>query len=374
VLIIMTEFICQHPRWDIHVKMQPCSVYMSYQKETSNTIYIVVSGLQDTCVEVAKERLRDICVPSKAEAPDPFFLHNIIAQESFLQSKPVITKLRFRLYDQLDKVDGYGNGTLALDRADLKALTNELHGVSQDADSLVSSAEMGSMIAKRMYSAHDTLEIIPDATLQQEYHQIDDSLGHLVESLQARRRWILSYKSRKDTAMNMVSRTSVSKTSYLPANNAMNQVFNLVIQQDSETNMAIAQATKNDSAAMKTIAALTMIFLPATAVSSFFGMAFFNTQNGNLTVSRDWWLFLATTLPITVVLFLIWVMWPDIVGAGKTLVKVDVRSIVKLMARPARTPEPDGMGPVTRRPSSLKMLLSRSSAWWSDEKDPTQMV
>ena len=93
------------------------------------------------------------------------------------------------------------------------------------------------------------------------------------------------------------------------------QVFNLVTQQDSETNMSIAQATKNDSAAMKTIAALTMIFLPATAVSSFFGMAFFNGQGGGFSVTSDWWLFLVSTIPITVVLFLVWLNWNGIVNA-----------------------------------------------------------
>lgn len=93
------------------------------------------------------------------------------------------------------------------------------------------------------------------------------------------------------------------------------QVFNLVTQQDSETNMSIAQATKNDSAAMKTIAALTMVFLPATAVSSFFGMAFFNGQGGSLTVTSNWWIFLATTIPTTLMLFLIWLKWTDILNA-----------------------------------------------------------
>lgn len=192
------EFICQHPRWDIHVKLQPCSVYMSFQKETSNTLYIVVSGETDSCVKTAKERLQDTLIQSRLfggdilTAPDPFYLHNIIAQESFLQSKPVITKLRFRLYDQLDKVDGYGNGTLALDRAALKALTNDLHGVSQDADGLISSAEMGTMIAEGMHKAHHTLEMMSDVRLQKGFHPIGESLDNLVESLHARRRWILS--------------------------------------------------------------------------------------------------------------------------------------------------------------------------------------
>ena len=92
------------------------------------------------------------------------------------------------------------------------------------------------------------------------------------------------------------------------ATNSM-QVFNLVTQQDSETNTSIARATRADSSAMKIIAALTMIFLPATAVSGFFGMVFFDNQNGEVVVTHDWWLFIATTIPITIILITIWQIW-----------------------------------------------------------------
>lgn len=200
--------------------MQPCSVYMSHQSQTAVTTYIVVSGEADTCIGISKSRLEDAFRRPKPgqvtleKATDPFLLHNIIAQESFLQSKPVITKLRFRLYDQLDKVDAYGKGEEIVDRAALKALTNELHLISQDADSLVAGAEMGTMITERMYEAHTTLKTSVEVRLQRHFCQVEDSLGHLVHSLQARRRWILSYKSRKDIAMNLVSQREPKSIPY----------------------------------------------------------------------------------------------------------------------------------------------------------------
>ena len=92
-----------------------------------------------------------------------------------------------------------------VDRAALKALTNELRLISQDADSLVAGAEMGTMITERMYEAHRTLKTSAEFRLQRHFCQVQDSLGRLVHSLQARRRWMLSYKSRKDIAMNLVS-------------------------------------------------------------------------------------------------------------------------------------------------------------------------
>ncbi|KAL8660882.1 MAG: hypothetical protein Q9202_006114 [Teloschistes flavicans] len=295
------EYMCQHPRWDSHIKLQPCSVYMSVDKITNVITYIVMSGEDDHCIAIAKKRIEDafplptVYQSDISMAPDPFLIHHIIAHESFLQSKQVITKLRHRLYDALDNVDAYGRGEKSLDRAALRALTNELHLISQDADSLVSSTEMGTMVVERMSVAHKILKQESDAALQNAFSLVQDSLEQHVQTLHARRRWLLSYKSRKDIAMNLV--------------------FNLVTQQDSETNMSIAQATKNDSAAMKTIAALTMVFLPATAVSSFFGMAFFNGQGGYLTVTSNWWIFLVTTIPMTLMLFLIWLKWTDFLNA-----------------------------------------------------------
>ncbi|KAL8687381.1 MAG: hypothetical protein Q9218_006427, partial [Villophora microphyllina] len=284
--------------------------------------YIVVSGEEDRCIDIAKKRIEDafsqptVDQIATSTVLDPFLVHHIIAHESFLQSKQIITKLRHRLYDALDNVDAYGKGDKSLDRVALRALTNELHLISQDADSLVSSTEMGTMVVERMSAAHKRLRKESDAALQNGFSLVEDSLEQLVQTLHARRRWLLSYKSRKDIAMNLV--------------------FNLVTQQDSETNMSIAQATKNDRAAMKTIAALTMVFLPATAVSSFFGMAFFNGQGGSLTVTSNWWIFLITTVPITLMLFLIWLKWTAILGALEVVGRLTLAGLIRGIASRSR--------------------------------------
>lgn len=314
------EFICQHPRWNIHTKLQPCSVYMSFHKTMEVTTYIVVSGDADPLVEVSKQRLKDAFAhpvsiqEAPRKTPNPFFLHGVIAQESFLQSKSVITKLRHRLYDQLDVVDDdknakEGKTELALDRNALKGITKNLHMISQDADVLVSSTEMGTMVVERMATAHAYLRTTSDSSSRQEHIQVEDMLGHLMYSLQSRKRWILGYKSRKDIAMNLV--------------------FNLVTQQDSETNTSIARATRDDSSAMKIIAALTMVFLPATAVSGFFGMAFFDNQNGVVVMAHDWWLFIATTIPITIILvaiWQIWLSWTDLIQGLQKMRRLAIRA------------------------------------------------
>ena len=185
---------------------------MSFHRATAVTTYIVVSGEADSCVAVSKKRLEEAFSCTAAHdlpfprVVDPFYFHSIVAQESFLQSRQIITKLRHRLYDALDDVDAYGAGDKFLDRAALRALTNELHLISQDADALLSSAGMGTMVIERMHAAHANLKTMSDdVTSLQGFTRVDDSLGHLAQTLQARRRWLLSYKSRKDIAMNLVS-------------------------------------------------------------------------------------------------------------------------------------------------------------------------
>ena len=180
------------------------------------TTYIVTSGEADPVVEISKQRLKvAFAYPrstqhARCEPSDPFLFHSIIAQESFVQSKSVVTKLRHRLYDQLDVVDDdknakEGKTELALNRDALRGITKNLHRISQDADVLVSSSEMGNMVVERMTTAHAYLKMMSDSPSQQGHDQVKDMLGHLMHSLEARKRWILGYKSRKDIAMNLAS-------------------------------------------------------------------------------------------------------------------------------------------------------------------------
>ena len=60
---------------------------------------------------------------------------------------------------------------------------------------------------------------------------------------------------------------------------------------------------------MKTIAALTMVFLPGTYIAAIFGMNFFNYSAGNIHVSARWWLYVAITVPMTVLTIGIWWAW-----------------------------------------------------------------
>jgi hypothetical protein len=208
-LICNLEFFCQQPRWNIHQRQTPWCVYMTHDAVLACTTYIIVCGSQNPSSETVKARLTanligaSEVVTSKSHTRDPFFLHCMISHEAFVEAKGIITSLRHRLYDQLDKVDVYAKNTS--NRKNLENLTIELHEISQDTDSLLASADMAEMIATRMLTAHSRFEYLLSAdNIKDKAVKLGDSLQYLQSSVQSQKRWLLSYKSRKDIAMNLV--------------------------------------------------------------------------------------------------------------------------------------------------------------------------
>lgn len=71
----------------------------------------------------------------------------------------------------------------------------------------------------------------------------------------------------------------------------------------------IARASHQDSRALRYIQILSMLFLPASLVSSIFGMGFFSTSQDThgkaiFTISHKWWLYLAISVPLTILCLL----------------------------------------------------------------------
>jgi hypothetical protein len=94
------------------------------------------------------------------------------------------------------------------------------------------------------------------------------------------------------------------------------QVYQFMAQKDSkvnislaETSTTIAQESKKDSSSMKSIAVLTMCFLPGTFLAAIFAMPLFNWDGDGLPVIKDgfryYW---AIAIPLTVLVLLVWTL------------------------------------------------------------------
>ena len=64
----------------------------------------------------------------------------------------------------------------------------------------------------------------------------------------------------------------------------------------------MAKDSRTDSILMRRIAFITIVFLPATFMATFFSMAFFHTDQEALLMSNWIWLYFAITVPITLLL------------------------------------------------------------------------
>ena len=182
---------------------------MTYDAASHCPTYIVVASAKDPVPRNVKARLSDYMGTVAADArvvtlaQDPLFFHVMISHESLTQAKPIIAALRKRLYDQLDDIDDYvqkKKGKDILERA-----TIDLHNVSQNLDSFIANAEMAEMIADWQVRGHKRFQQSINASdVGDDFIKTEDSLQYLRSSIQQQRRWLLSNKARKDTAMSLV--------------------------------------------------------------------------------------------------------------------------------------------------------------------------
>ncbi|GFF43702.1 hypothetical protein IFM58399_07037 [Aspergillus lentulus] len=85
----------------------------------------------------------------------------------------------------------------------------------------------------------------------------------------------------------------------------------------TETTAAFNKITQRDSSVMKSISILTMVFLPATFISTMFSMPFFQDDDDQWKVSVDFWIYWAVSVPLTFVIFVIWALFPYALDAWK---------------------------------------------------------
>jgi hypothetical protein len=90
------------------------------------------------------------------------------------------------------------------------------------------------------------------------------------------------------------------------------QLYNLTAKEDAAVSIELAKdsrtialASKHDSSSMKTVAYMTMGFLPATFFAAFFAMPFFEWDT-ELATKRPFWIYWATTLSVTLLVFVVW--------------------------------------------------------------------
>ncbi|KAH6662103.1 hypothetical protein B0J14DRAFT_310194 [Halenospora varia] len=97
-------------------------------------------------------------------------------------------------------------------------------------------------------------------------------------------------------------------------------LYSFIAQIDNSFNARTAVSTARDSSAMKTLALITTIFLPGTYVATLFSMSMFSWSSSNnnaddttksnpSTVSPNFWIYWAVTIPLTLITVAVWRVW-----------------------------------------------------------------
>lgn len=71
----------------------------------------------------------------------------------------------------------------------------------------------------------------------------------------------------------------------------------------------VAEQTQRDSASMITIAALTLLFLPGTFISSIMSSTFFGFGGDGPQVSKESWILGPAILVLTAIVIGVWLIW-----------------------------------------------------------------
>lgn len=279
----------------------PISTYLALDHVNGSNTCLVTSGVNvtygvnDGRVKAVKARLSAAfpelaALPSgKRNAKDPFLLTSLISHETFIQSESLYKRSSAWLSRELEEIDAYAKARGPHNGDHLQDLTCELHIISQNLDGQVVSADISITQLDSMLDARQRLLAIEKASGSHHLSVAHDTTTYLRKAYETRKQLVFGLKQRKEAAMTLV--------------------YNLVAQQGIETSMGIARDTRNDSSSMKAIAILTMIFLPASAVATFFGMGFFSSDKNELQVAHQWWLFVVVTVPITALVMAIWWIW-----------------------------------------------------------------
>jgi Mg2+ and Co2+ transporter CorA len=81
--------------------------------------------------------------------------------------------------------------------------------------------------------------------------------------------------------------------------------FHIVTQGDS-------RVMQSENQSMKTIAVMTLIFMPLSTVAGIFGTQFMKLDEGpghHITVSKDFWLMWLIAVPLTIIVIVMWLVW-----------------------------------------------------------------
>ncbi|KAF2464693.1 uncharacterized protein BDR25DRAFT_241689 [Lindgomyces ingoldianus] len=241
---------------------------------------------------LSMQRLTAYLKQNSALGYRPFFLEALAADECLKEFQRNIGDRR-KLLVQHERTKGDKD-------IDFNTATTALHRLSRDWHTLGQDCQ----------DFYTKLQFLQDAYMKYMRNIQDPKNGWKVDKFSHTDESLEVLKSQCD---NFVRWTSVYRDR---TNIRINLLFHLANQRESRTSTQIASSsakiaeqTQRDSSSMITIATVTMFFLPGTFISAILSTTFFDFGPEGLSVSRQWWILPATTIPVMIIVFGVWLGW-----------------------------------------------------------------
>ncbi|KAL4888547.1 hypothetical protein BDV59DRAFT_211044 [Aspergillus ambiguus] len=104
---------------------------------------------------------------------------------------------------------------------------------------------------------------------------------------------------------------------------------NMILHRQATASMAIANANMQDSLSLKTLALVTMIFLPGTFLATVFSMPLlkWDGDGHEKVINNRFWVYWALAIPLTILTFATWGFWTFYLQSNDKRVKVKLEGI-----------------------------------------------
>ncbi|KAF7507242.1 hypothetical protein GJ744_010800 [Endocarpon pusillum] len=186
---------------------------------------------------------------------------------------------------------------------DFEDITKRLHSYQTELATIGHVARFSKVCGEFLLKTLQELNGIPLTSCEHEFHKAGEPLLHRSEYY-------------TNSCINLLSQSQGLKER---VQSHINLTFSLIAQEENRINHSvavdnamIAVASKKDSSAMKTIALLTILFLPATFVATFFSMSIFDfsPSGGSRPVMSPYmWVYWTITIALTATVLLVWRIW-----------------------------------------------------------------
>ncbi|PTB70809.1 hypothetical protein BBK36DRAFT_1108044 [Trichoderma citrinoviride] len=248
--------------------------------------------------------MRDVAEDGGELSTRFFYLDTLIADEAMRtwQKDIALKRTALKSLDQTVEHSKVDNQSIH----ELHALAREWHILARNLSDYAALLEFFKSAASRYH----TLSATHHGSTTPNGAMLGGSLEYLVSSCQSLTYLVSDYSGRTKTRIDLL--------------------YHLANQAESQSTRELAELARQDSAAMLTIAAVTLLFLPGTfiavrtltfpwtakhplrlivCIQSILSTTIFNFADGEMQVYRKWWVFPVTVVPFTILVFAIWFAW-----------------------------------------------------------------